>query len=360
MKDALNGPWRVRREGVVQSPRRLLEVLRYEGNESVEVASMEAEDWISLSSFRGLVEHQFEQKARSLWHIEPQRATGGGTKSAAPAPREPVDQDQLASVLKKLEALHGLERAKHEILQIISLIQVSKKREAMGLSGALGSFHAVFAGNPGTGKTTFARIYGEALAALGVIKSDAITEVTRADLVAGYVGQTAIKMREVIGKAGNGVLFVDEAYALVNGDDDSFGHEALAELIKAMEDRRESMVVVLAGYTADMDELLSSNPGLRSRVLSTVHFDDYSTDDLAKIAIAIARSRQFELDDGAIEALKSAIDAKRAKADARDFGNAREARNAIDRMVRAHAIRVAGLNNPSAEELTRLRAEDLL
>lgn len=356
MTDTLNGPWRVRVGGDVVAPRRLLEVLRIEEGSLAEVSPIEADDWIPLAEFRQRVERQWEEKAKSLWRIDLPKGADG---SPAPPLRDPVDERRLAAVLARLDDLHGLERAKNEIRQIISLIQVSKKREALGLSGALGSFNAVFAGNPGTGKTTFARIYAEALSALGVIRSDVITEVTRADLVAGYVGQTALKMRDVIQKAGNGVLFVDEAYALVNGEDDSFGHESLAELIKAMEDRRDSMVVVLAGYTQDMEELLSANPGLRSRVLSTVHFDDYDTDDLARIAVAIARSRQFELDDGAVEALKRALDAKRERSAPRDFGNAREARNAIDRMVRAHAIRVAALPSPSAMDLTILRAEDL-
>ncbi|WP_181444184.1 AAA family ATPase [Pseudoxanthomonas sp. z9] len=270
-----------------------------------------------------------------------------------------IDEAALASLIERAKAMTGLSRAKQELLETIALIRVVRKRFDAGLASDMGAFHAVFSGNPGTGKTTFARLYAAALKALGVASKDKVVEVTRADLVGGYLGQTAMKTREVIESAIGGCLFIDEAYALVNDDEDWYGREALAELIKAMEDNRSDLVVILAGYTEDMGELLNVNPGLKSRILSTVQFDDYSEDELVTISRSVAADKKYELDTAAEPDLLLHFRNARAEAKSRTFGNAREARNMIELMIRAHAVRVAAIANPTIYQLSRLEACDL-
>ena len=288
--------------------------------------------------------------------LQDEAALGSTNAQVLPA----IDETALAGLRARAEAMTGLSRAKQELLETIALIRVVRKRFDAGLVSDMGAFHTVFSGNPGTGKTTFARLYAAALKALGVISKDKVVEVTRADLVGGYLGQTAMKTREVIGSAIGGCLFVDEAYALVNDDEDSFGRESLAELIKAMEDNRSNLVVILAGYTDDMRELLTVNPGLKSRILSTVQFDDYSEDELVTISRSIASDKRYVLDAAAEPALLLHFRETRAKAQSRTFGNAREARNMIERMVRAHAVRVAAIADPTIDQLSSLEACDLV
>ena len=286
-------------------------------------------------------------------------ARGGGTPSESNRAKGEPDEQRLEEVLAKLDKLTGLVRAKAEIKEVISLIRVAQSRRALGIEVELGSFHSLFVGNPGTGKTTFARIYAEALLALGALPAGSVVEVSRADLVAGYTGQTAIKTREALDRAEGGVLFIDEAYALVNGQNDSYGEEALAELIKAMEDRRGRIAVVLAGYSGEMQELVDVNPGLKSRIFSTIHFDDYSAEDLAVIAESMAVSRKFTMHPTLLPRIAERMAQAKEGADEREFGNAREARNLVDRMIRKHAVRVAAIANPSLSDLTELTQEDL-
>lgn len=283
---------------------------------------------------------------------------GPTSSMGRPSPGRP-DESLLEEVMAKLDALIGLDRAKSEIKEVISLIRVAQRRKALGIESALGSFHALFVGNPGTGKTTFARIYAEALRALGALPSGSLVEVSRADLVAGYVGQTAIKVREVLDRADGGVLFIDEAYALVNDPRDSYGQEALAELIKAMEDRRDRVALVLAGYVGEMEALVDVNPGLKSRILSTVHFDDYSIEELVVIVGSMAASRRFTLHPEMHQKIAERMTEAMAGEESRAFGNAREARNMVDRMIRNHAVRVGAMPAPDRTDLTELKPEDL-
>ena len=282
-----------------------------------------------------------------------------GEKTTAPPNRSGVDEQRLLDVLQQVDSLIGLERAKQELKGAIALIRVAKRRLDAGLASDMGSFHAVFAGNPGTGKTTFARLYAEALKSLGAVSEGHVVEVTRADFVAGFVGQTALKTRDVIDSAIGGVLFIDEAYALVNDVQDSFGREALAELIKAMEDKRTEFAVVLAGYTDEMEDLQRANPGLKSRIVSQVQFDDYSNDDLLKISGFFAKSKKYEFEPGVYPVLEKEFQRVRADSRSREFGNAREARNIVERMIRSHAIRIATNPAPSLDDLVSLKVEDI-
>lgn len=270
-----------------------------------------------------------------------------------------VQESVLSSLTDRVNGMTGLERAKRELLETIALIRVMRKRLDAGIGSGMASFHAVFSGNPGTGKTTFARIYAAALKALGIITKDQVVEVGRADLVGGYLGQTALKTREVIDSAMGGCLFIDEAYALVTDDRDAYGREALAELIKVMEDHRAEFVVILAGYSEEMKGLIAVNPGLKSRILSTVHFEDYDAGQLVAIARSIAGDKKYELELEVERELKQYFEDTKTAAESRTFGNAREARNVVELMIRAHAVRLASVEEPTLQQLVCLDLDDL-
>lgn len=348
MKHLLRGPWCIKIDESISGPHSLFQILNISDETNALISDYRNDDWSHLLDFkkeylRSIVSY-FET---CIWDERQ------GVKVAQ------VDEEQLALAIEKAEQLIGLQRAKNELRQAIALIKVNQKRARAGLSGSIGSFNATFCGSPGTGKTTFARIYAEALTALGVSQHASIVEVTRSDLVAAYVGQTAIKTREVIQRSLGGVLFIDEAYSLLNDKDDNYGQEALAELVKGMEDHRENLVVVLAGYTSEMRTLLEANPGLKSRILSEVHFDDFSTPELLRIIAHMAGSRNYNISESALPHLTKHFESLRQSRGDRTFGNAREARNVLDRMIRSHAMRMMGSKNSTTAELSSLTMEDL-
>jgi Cdc6-like AAA superfamily ATPase len=269
---------------------------------------------------------------------------------AVPAPRS------LEELLAELDGLIGLERVKAEVRLIADLVVVQGLRRERGLPVAPASRHLVFTGNPGTGKTTVARLLGEIFRTLGVVGDGHLVETDRSGLVAGYVGQTAARVREVFESALGGVLLVDEAYALARGREGDFGAEAVDTLVKLVEDHRDRIVVILAGYPAEMAVLVDANPGLRSRFPTTIHFPDYSTDELVAIFLSQCERHHYRCDDDALVRVRELLEHEpRGKG----FGNGRVARNLFERALALHAGRVAALPEATDDDLVVLVAADI-
>ena len=264
----------------------------------------------------------------------------------------------VEEALAELNGLVGLKPVKEEVTRFVKFVRVAQQRKAQGLKVAPISYHMVFTGNPGTGKTTVARIMAKIYKALGVVEKGHLVECDRGALVAGYTGQTAIKTGEVIDSALGGVLFVDEAYALVNGKDDSYGQEAISTLLKRMEDDRDRLVVIVAGYTAEMKTFIDANSGLASRFNHYVEFPDYTAEELAEIFRMNAKKSQYLLSAEAERDLGAFIVAKTASRD-RKFGNARWVRNLFEQAVAHQAERVADIANPTQEQLMTIEMRDI-
>ena len=263
---------------------------------------------------------------------------------------------------KELEELIGLEDVKKEVHSMASYVKVQQARKEKGLKTNNVSYHLVFTGNPGTGKTTVARIMARIFKDLGIVKRGHLVETDRSGLVGEYVGQTAPKTNAVIDKALDGVLFVDEAYALMDGNGaNSYGSEAIATLLKRMEDDRDRLIVIIAGYTGEMKELIESNPGLKSRFNRYIEFKDYSSEDLQSIFVNNAEKAGYTLNSEAVEVLQTRMDLAVSKRD-RHFGNARYARNVLEKAMSEQADRLAAegnVNKASSEALSTLTANDL-
>ncbi|MFG2914366.1 right-handed parallel beta-helix repeat-containing protein [Kitasatospora sp. NPDC048298] len=277
-----------------------------------------------------------------------------GEPAEHPAPAEPAVQGPL----EVLGSLVGLTAVKEQVATLVNLNKLARRRELAGMPALPMSRHLIFAGPPGTGKTTVARLYGSILAELGVLRSGHLTEVARADLVASIIGGTAIKTTEVFTEALGGVLFVDEAYTLSAGSGGSgpdFGREAIDTLVKLMEDHRDDIVVIVAGYSAEMTDFLASNPGLASRFSRTVEFANYEVDELVTIVERAAVGHGYELADGTREALTELFDRMPKGA---DFGNGRAARKVFEEMVDRQATRLARLPEITDADLAVLVAED--
>ncbi|MCL4119897.1 UNVERIFIED_CONTAM: hypothetical protein GTU68_002434 [Idotea baltica] len=261
--------------------------------------------------------------------------------------------------MAKMNKYIGLKEVKDEVNELINFLKVQKMREENGLKIIGATRHLVFTGNPGTGKTSIARMLAEIFAALGILSKGHLTETDRSGLVAGYVGQTAIKVRKVVNAALGGILFIDEAYALAGGGEKDFGQEAVDTLIKLMEDHKDDLVVIVAGYTGPMKKFIDSNPGLRSRFNKYINFKDYTVQELLDIFKLFVRMDEFELADKKTEArVKAIIKAQHAVKD-ETFGNARMCRNLFDEIIRNQANRLVKLKKIDKKKLSVLRVSDI-
>ena len=269
---------------------------------------------------------------------------------------EPLEGDPY----KELDELIGLSSVKEEVRSLANFVKVQKQREAKGMKTAKVSYHLVFYGSPGTGKTTVARIVGRIYKDLGVLKKGHTVETDRGGLVAKYMGQTALKTDTVVQQALDGVLFIDEAYSLVpeGGSGQDYGQEAISTLLKRMEDYRDRLVVIIAGYKDEMQRFIDSNPGLQSRFNRYIDFPDYTGAELADIFKMYMKKNQYTLADDADDYLKERFEYVVAHKD-RNFGNARFARNVFEKSIQQQANRLSGRSNLSKSQLTELTVEDL-
>ncbi len=282
-------------------------------------------------------------------------------KPEKPAPQEEPapEKPNLEEVLQELDSLCGLERVKKDVKSLINLVKVQKLREEQGLPVAPMSLHLVFLGNPGTGKTTVARLLAKIYHAIGVLSKGQLVEVDRSGLVAGFVGQTAIKTGEVIQKALGGVLFIDEAYSLTGQDSpNDFGREAIEVLLKGMEDHRKDLIVIVAGYDELMEQFIHANPGLESRFNKYFYFEDYDSPQLLEIFRSMCKKHGYVLSEEGVQWAKGEFETLYQERD-ENFGNARDVRNLFEKAVARQADRVAQLESVTKEQLMALLPEDL-
>ncbi len=280
------------------------------------------------------------------------------TKKEVNPEKEKLNIDELVS---ELDDLIGLNRVKYEIKTLLQFVKVQELRRKEKISISKPNLHSVFYGSPGTGKTTVARLYGQMLNALGLLSKGHLVETDRSGLVGGYVGQTAIKVDEKIKEALGGVLFIDEAYALSKGSDVQwdYGEEAIAILLKRMEDFRDDLVVIVAGYPEPMERFLNSNEGLKSRFSTYIYFDDYSPQEMAEIFRKLCEKENYAPTQEAIEFVFSAIDYNYSIRD-KSFGNARYVRNLFEAVIKNQALRIGTtINNPTPEELRMILPSDI-
>lgn len=268
-------------------------------------------------------------------------------------------EQRVAKLLDELNQLVGLDNVKEEVRSLVNLIKVRRMREEYKLPAMDMSYHMVFTGNPGTGKTTVARLVARIYRELGILSEGQLIETDRSRLVAGYVGQTAINVREVVEQAIGGVLFIDEAYALVSPDTtNDYGSEAVDTLVKMMEDHRDDLVVIVAGYREEMEQFLRSNTGLISRFNKFITFEDYSEQQLLEILTVMAEQAGMVVEDTAVKKLGLYL-ASMNEQERRDFGNARGVRNVFERMIVNQANRIVLLEEPTKEQLITLTAQDV-
>lgn len=275
-------------------------------------------------------------------------------------PKTLLLQSPFADIFQELDNMIGLDNVKELIFEIYALLQVSQYRKDAGLQTKPHVFHMIFKGNPGTGKTTVARIVAKLFHRMGVLSKGHFIEVERADLVGEYIGHTALKTRELVKRAMGGILFIDEAYSLARGGEKDFGKEAIDALVKAMEDHREDFVLILAGYSEEMEQFLTLNPGLPSRFPIQIDFADYTVDELLLIGEMMAKERDYVLMPNTIQRIKQYL-IEEKNVFWRSFSNARFVRNMLDKAIRNQSVRLLYHypTVPSKQELMTLRPEDV-
>lgn len=266
----------------------------------------------------------------------------------------------LETLLIELNSLVGLKNVKNKVEDLISYQKIQKEREKNKLKSIKTTLHLSFTGNPGTGKTTVARIIGKMYKEIGLLTKGHFLEASRTDLIAGYQGQTALKVKKLIENAKGGVLFIDEAYSITeNSNSDSYGRECLTELTKALEDNREDLVVIVAGYTSLMKNFFESNPGLKSRFNTFIEFEDYTSLELKEILISFCKNDEYELEKDTVMLLDKYFE-NLLKNKEENFSNARTVRNFYNNLIMEHAKRVVKIENPTKEELFVIKKEDFI
>ena len=324
-----------------------------------------------LDVIRTMTENGLKRMNTDFWGAPAAPAAPAAPKAEAPKTRaadakekdEPVAEElpppeKLEDLLAELDGYIGLEIIKEEVRSLINMVKVYKLRREHDLPTADLSLHMVFSGNPGTGKTMMARLMSRIYHSLGILSKGQLVEVDRSGLVAGYVGQTAIKTRKVIDKAMGGVLFIDEAYALNGKSENDFGQEAIDTILKAMEDHRDDLVVIVAGYTELMEDFVHSNPGLESRFNRFLFFPDYSVDEMMGIFDMRCRGSCYELAEDARPLVRDYI--AEESADQESFGNGRGVRNIFENIIVAQNNRLAKLETVTREDLMKITADDIL
>ncbi|RCH56885.1 AAA family ATPase [Mucilaginibacter hurinus] len=276
-----------------------------------------------------------------------------------PAGNDEDDKQTLEDVIRELELLIGLDDVKKEVTTLVNFIKIQKEREKAGLNISRVSYHCVFTGAPGTGKTTVARLLARIYKKLSVIKKGHLIEADRSSLVAEYAGQTAVKVDKVVQSALDGVLFIDEAYALIGENNDNYGQEAVATLIKRMEDHRDRLIVIVAGYPEEMENFINDNPGLKSRFNRYIEFKDYSTKELLNIYRTFCTKTDYKLTKQASAKLRKYFNEKIANKD-KSFGNGRLSRNVFEKSIEQQANRLSLSSTPLTRDiLLTIEAQDI-
>ncbi|QQE80973.1 AAA family ATPase [Alicyclobacillus sp. SO9] len=284
----------------------------------------------------------------------------GKEVAAEPNPSHQLSKSRLYSILQELEDLVGLEEVKKTVREIFALVYVKQERERHHLKSSPVVLHMVFKGNPGTGKTTVARLLGRMFRECGLLTKGHLVEVERADLVGEYIGHTAQKTKEAVNRALGGVLFIDEAYSLARGGDKDFGRESIDTLVKSMEDHRDEFIAIIAGYEREMEGFLKANPGLPSRFPIHLTFPNYSVATLLKIAKQMALRHQYNMQYDAEQKLRKHLQDLHQTSQLKNFSNARWVRNTIERAIRKHAVRIFDVEQPSRTDLMTLTAADFV